>query len=113
MPRKGPAYPIDNVWREAVERAISSMKISHAEFARRAKVSKASLSEALNQKSTQSTLVPAIHKALGWPVPRPLLLSEDAEEIMRAIGGMDSRDIAALKERALTLLELRRKGRRD
>ena len=109
MPRKGPAYPIDNEWRERVEEAISSMKISHAELARRAHVSKASLSEALSKNSTQSTLVPAIHKALGWPAPRPLLLSKDAEEVMHAISGMDSRDIAAVKERALMLRELRRR----
>lgn len=109
VPRKGPAYPIDNEWRQRVEAAIDSMRISHAEFARQAKISKASLSEALSSSSKQSTLVPAIHKALGWPPPRPLLLSQDAEEIMHAISGMDPRDIAAVKERALTLLELRRR----
>lgn len=88
------------------------MEISQAEFARRAGISKASLSEALNLDSKQSTLVPAIHKALGWPAPRPLLMSPDTEEMMRVITGMDPRDIAALKERAVILRDLR-KRRRD
>lgn len=109
MPRKGQAFPIDADWRRRVREAIAADYKSEAAFAKAAKISKSSLSEALNPESKQSTLVPAIHKQLGWEKPRPLLMSHDDEEIMKILGRMDPRDKAALLERALTLEEQRAK----
>jgi lambda repressor-like predicted transcriptional regulator len=110
VPRKGSAYPIDKQWRDRVEARIAEMGISRSEFARRAKVSKASLSEALSPESKQSTLVPAIHKALGWGPPRGLLMSPDLEEIYAVVNSMDPRDQAALLERAIMLRDQRKKN---
>lgn len=109
MPRKGQAFPIDDNWRGQVRSAIAERFKSEAAFARHARISKASLSEALSPGSKQSTLVPAIHRALGWPAPRPLLLSRDDEELLRLVSQLDTTDRAALRERAMTLLELRKK----
>lgn len=82
MPRKGSAYPIDDDWRRRVTDRIKEMEISQNELARLAKVSKASLSEALSKTSKQSTCVPAIHRALGWPPPMPLVIAPDAAELL-------------------------------
>lgn len=57
MPLKGHAYPIDSDWRDRVAARILEMKISQNELARRAKISKASLSEALDSGSVQTTVI--------------------------------------------------------
>lgn len=74
MPRKGPAYPITEEWQGWVRRRIEEMKQSgeiksQNELAARAGISKSSLSEALAEDAVQSTVMPEIHKALGWPPP--------------------------------------------
>ena len=42
---------------------------SQNELAAKAGISKSSLSEALSDDAVQSTVMPQIHKALGWPKP--------------------------------------------
>lgn len=74
MPRKGPAYPITEDWQEWVRARIDEMKRigelrSQNELALRAGISKSSLSEALAADAVQTTVMPQIHKALGWPKP--------------------------------------------
>lgn len=109
MPRKGQAYPIDNEWRRRVVERLAEMKIKRAELCRRAKISPAALSEALSAESNQTTLAPAIHRALGWDPPRPILLSNDTEEIIRIVGRLDAEGRARLLERAVMLEEQRKK----
>lgn len=74
MPRKGPAYPITEEWQGWVRTRIEEMKKagevrSQNELATLAGISKASLSEALAEGAVQTTVMPQIHKALGWPPP--------------------------------------------
>lgn len=74
MPRKGPAYPITEDWQGWLRNRIEEMKKSgdiksDAGFAKRAKISKAALSEALKKGAVQTTVMPEIHKACGWPEP--------------------------------------------
>lgn len=74
MPRKGPAYPITEEWQTWVRARIDEMKEaqeirSQNDLAVRAGISKASLSEALSENAVQTTVMPQIHKALGWPPP--------------------------------------------
>jgi len=105
MPRKGPAYPITNEWRRDVRVAINAMRgedgkpLSDAAFAKFAKISKAALSEALAIGSVQTTVMPDIHKALGWPPPR-LVLSPDQLELLAQWDAMDDFERGAELERA-------------
>lgn len=74
MPRKGPAYPITKQWQGWVRARIEEMKAagevkSDREVADLAGIAKSSLSEALKDDAVQSTVMPEIHKALGWPKP--------------------------------------------
>lgn len=74
MPRKGPAYPITEDWQEWVRTRIAEMKRSgdlrsQNELAERAGIAKSSLSEALGEEAVQTTVMPEIHRALGWPPP--------------------------------------------
>lgn len=97
MPRKGPAYPILPGWRDAVLNRISELEISQNQLARDAKISKASLSEALAIGAVQTTVMPQIHKALGWPSP-PTSFAPDhfeAAAIYAALPDFDRGDIMA------------------
>lgn len=98
MPRKGPAYPISIQWRERVLAEMTHLKISQNELARRAKISKAAMSEALDAESVQTTVMPAIHKALGWPAP-PTDFSPDSLEMLAMYEGLDERGKGAQMER--------------
>lgn len=74
MPRKGPAYPFTEDWqgwvRDRIEQMIRDGEIpSQNAFAKKAGISKASLSEALKPGAKQTAYMPEIHKALGWPMP--------------------------------------------
>jgi lambda repressor-like predicted transcriptional regulator len=104
MPRKGPAYPISRQWQEDVLARIDELGISQNELARRAKISKASLSEALADGAIQSTVMPEIHRALGWPVPSALF-TRDALELLALYDQMSERDQGALVERARNAVE--------
>ena len=104
MPRKGPAYAISKEWRALVLTRIKEMNISQNELARRAKISKAAISEALDEESIQTTVMPQIHRALGWHVP-PLTLSPDQLELLALYDQMLERDQGAMVERARTSVE--------
>lgn len=108
MPRKGPAYPISPQWRARVLGEMTHLKISQNELARRAKISKAAMSEALDAESVQTTVMPAIHKALGWPVP-PVDFSPDSIEILAMYDSLDERGKGALMERLRIERELMRR----
>jgi lambda repressor-like predicted transcriptional regulator len=74
MPRKGPAYPITEDWQDWVRARIKELKKagearSQNEIAEMAGIAKSSLSEALSKSAVQTTVMPEIHKALGWPPP--------------------------------------------
>lgn len=74
MPRRGPAYPIDAAWKRAARARIAELiergdLDSQNDLARRAGVSKSSLSETFAADSVQSTVLPQLHRALGWPPP--------------------------------------------
>lgn len=69
-PKKGqPSYAISEQWQDEVRARIAEMDVSQNELARRAGISKAALSEALTVGAVETTVMPAIHKALGWPAP--------------------------------------------
>ncbi len=111
MPRKGPAYAITPQWQRDVLDRIEEMEISQNELARRAKISKASLSEALAAEAVQTTVMPAIHKALGWPEP-PLAMTRDALEMMKLYSEMSERDQGEMLGRARAVVEQQRRLRR-
>jgi lambda repressor-like predicted transcriptional regulator len=108
VPRKGPAYPIDKEWRDRVNAELATRGWSRAELARQAGCSRTSITEALDTGSTQSTLVPSIHKALSWDPPMMPLLSPDAEEIVGIMARLDPQQRGRLLERARVLEEERR-----
>lgn len=110
MPRKGPAYAISKEWRALVLSRLKEMNISQNELARRAKISKAAISEALNEDSVQTTVMPQINKALGWHVP-PVTLSPDQLELLALYDQMPERDQGAMVERARSNVETAKRTR--
>lgn len=74
MPRKGPAYAITRDWQGWVRDRIKEMKeagevTSQNGVAELAGIADSTLSEALQKGAVQTTVMPEIHKALGWPPP--------------------------------------------
>lgn len=119
MPKKGPAYPISPEWRRQVRRAVNEIIAdekreeitSDAAFAKSAGIVKSSFSEALKATSVQSTVMPQINAALGWPRPR-VLSTPDELEVWAAVNAMDEREVGRLLGVAeATLARLRK--RRD
>ena len=97
MPRKGPAYPILPGWRDAVLARIDELEISQNQLARDAGISKSSLSEALDEAAVQTTVMPQIHKALGWKEP-PTTFAPDhfeASALYAALSDFDRGDMLA------------------
>lgn len=118
MPRKGPAYPISPEWRSQVRRAINDLikdknrddVTSDKTFAKVAHVSPTALSESLNKESVQSTIMPEINVALGWPKPR-VLSTPDELEIWAAVEALDERELGRILGMAEATLARLRKGR--
>lgn len=85
MPSKGPAYPTSKEWKAAVRQAIDELRdddgkrISDAAFAKKCKISKSALSEALSPDRVQTPTMPRINAALGWPAPRVLSTPDELE----------------------------------
>lgn len=104
MPQKGHQYPIDRDWKRRVLERLEEMKISQNELARRAKISKSALSEALDDESIQSAAVARIHKVLGWPEP-PLVLTLDALELLKLYEQLPDFDRGSLIENARNRVE--------
>jgi hypothetical protein len=69
MPSKGRAYPITDQWKGWVDERLTELGITRAELARRIGVKRHVVTELLAEDRVQSPLVPAVHKALGWPPP--------------------------------------------
>lgn len=111
MPRKGSAWPITTEWRTVVLARIAELGISQNELARRAHVSKAALSQALNEDSRQTTVMPELHRALGLPPPVGPLLSQDDDELLRLGRSLTREDRAKMVERGQVLLEQRKRSR--
>jgi hypothetical protein len=74
MPRKGHAYPVTEEWQGWVRDRLEELKAagemdSQNDLAARAGIAKSSLSAALKAGAVWSTVMPEIHRALGWPPP--------------------------------------------
>lgn len=118
MPREGPAYPISDDWREQVADAIDELKkkpdsgiTSRNDFAEKCGIAASSLTAALKPDSVQSTVMPQINAALGWPAPR-VLSTPDELEIWAAVEALDERTLGRMIEKAEAALE-KLKKRRD
>lgn len=117
MPKEGPAYPITDEWRRQVGEAIqdliddpNSEITSKATFATSAGIAKSSLTAALKDDSIQSTVMPDINAALGWPAPR-VLSTPDELELWAAVEALDDKSLGRLLGVAEERLAAMRKRR--
>ena len=116
MPKKGPAIPTSKEWKDRVRARIDELGISQNELARRAKIRQSSLSAALAADSVQTTVMPEIHKALGWDPP-PTQFSPDAMELLALYEQLAERDqgelIGELREKLRAARAAAQRGRRN
>lgn len=92
---------------------------SDAALAKKAGIVRATLNEALLPDSVQSTVMPQINKALGWPTPVVLSTPDDLE-IWAMFDGLDDFELGKALERAREARERlrnrpvqRRRGSKD
>jgi ribosome-binding protein aMBF1 (putative translation factor) len=72
-------YPVDGAWREGIRGILVARGLTQAELARMIKASPAAVSQLLNTNTPASTLVAAIHGALGLVPPPATTVVQIAE----------------------------------
>jgi lambda repressor-like predicted transcriptional regulator len=99
---RGPAYTIGNSWRQAVLAEIHERGWNPTKLAEEAGIALSSLSEALEMGPDATTrLAPHIHRALGWPKPKPLTASDVDPvmvEIRQGLEQIDREGMDAVRE---------------
>lgn len=81
MARRGPAYPVTKEWKDAVRGRMRELGYDQKALARRVRCAQSTLAEMLAEEAVQSSIVPRIHAALGWPPPGLPIASPDAGEM--------------------------------
>lgn len=84
--RRGPAYPTKTKWQEDVRARLRALGMTRKDLARKIGAAQSSVQDALTSPdASHSSLVPAIHAAIGWDPPpdpqSPPLPSPDAIEM--------------------------------
>jgi lambda repressor-like predicted transcriptional regulator len=73
MPRQrrpsGPAWTVDETWKDDVRAAMRSKGISRADLARQIGVSPSAITVLFRPETKQTRLKPLIHRALGFVAP--------------------------------------------
>jgi hypothetical protein len=88
MPRKGQAFPVDDPWRRRVLVHLDEHERSKAWLSKEIGAPSRSLVNELleldpsKKRVHQSTFVPEIHKALGWPPPSMASAPDVVSEIV-------------------------------
>jgi hypothetical protein len=107
MPAEGQAWPIDDDWRERVERALGFKGWTRSELARRSGCGRSTITQLLDPKYKimQSPYVPRIEAALGWSPRIPIVLEPEAGEVLELFKAMDALDRVRWIERGKALLD--------
>jgi hypothetical protein len=84
MARRGPAYPITDEWKSSVRLRLKEISMTEKQLASRIGCAQSTISETLSPASMQSSLVPDIHKVLGWPEPGVPVPSGEYSEVFTA-----------------------------
>lgn len=84
--RRGPAYPVKEQWQNDVRKRLDAIGMTKKDLARKIGAAQSSVQETLTSAGARySSLVPAIHAAIGWDPPpdpqSPPLPSPDAIEM--------------------------------
>lgn len=107
MPRKGPAFGITPEWqgwvRDRIDEMVRNGEVKNdAALAKKAKIAKSSLSEALKEGAVQTTVMREIHKALGWPPPAmalPVKVLEFLQLYLKLDDGVRGEMLGELREK--------------
>jgi hypothetical protein len=120
MPRRGIPYPVTRTWQNRVRSALEQGKMTPKQFAKKVGCAQSTMSDLLSENARHSTLVPKIHRVLGWeppqlpedvsaPVPIP---TPDAVELSKMFDRLSDEHRQKLLDDAKTYLEWDEKRRR-
>jgi len=111
MPRRGPTWDVDDVWRGRVEARMVELGMKRADLARalgnsgRSVVTEllrttAEAAKVNKPAALRSSYVPEVHAALEWPPPRSWLLSDDEIEMLNIYRSLDDVGRVAVRREA-------------
>jgi len=78
----GAHYPIDAVWKARVEARLAELGWNRSELARKIRATPSGITVMLRPKTTQSRLVPAVHRAFDWNPPPTAPAQDGIDEDM-------------------------------
>jgi lambda repressor-like predicted transcriptional regulator len=103
-------------WQEDVRQAIKKRGLTEKALAKRVGCAQSTLHDMLNNPdASHSSLVPAVHEALGWDPPpdpqeSPPLPSADAIEMAHLFDRLPEHIRRQLRDQARTYIDLLKKG---
>lgn len=106
------AYPITPEWQGDVKTRLTKIGMTVKDLAAKIGAAQSTVQELLNSKAARySSLVPDIHKAIGWDPPSlpgegPTLPSPDALELGHMFDRLPEKMRKALRDQALASLEM-------
>lgn len=108
----GHGYPVKSTWQEDVKSHLSKLGITEKDLAKKIGCAQSTMHDTLNNpEARNSTLVPAIHAAIGWdpppdpqaPVPLP---SPDAIELGHMFDRLPEEIRKQMRDQAKSILDL-------
>lgn len=120
MPRRGITYPVTRDWQNGVRAALERAKMTPKQLAKKVGCAQSTMSDLLSEDARYSTLIPKIHRALGWdppPVPEAVndpvpIPTPDAVELSKMFDRLSDEHREKLLADAKTYLEWDEKRRR-
>lgn len=109
-PRGGYGYPVKGTWQEDVRAQLKRLGLTEKELAKKVGCAQSTMHDTLNNpEARSSSLVPAIHDAIGWdpppdpqaPVPLP---SPDAIEMGHLFDRLPEEIRKQMRDQAKTIL---------
>lgn len=69
QPPRGPRYPTDAEWKDAVRRRLAELGMTQKQLADKVGCVPSAIAQMLAVEAKESSLKPLVHQALGWPAP--------------------------------------------
>lgn len=111
-PRRGPAYPVKPKWQADVKAALQTAGKTEKDLAGEIRCAQSTLHDLLNSNEARhSSLVPAIHRALGWgppgePEAAPPIFTPDALEMAQMYDRLPEDVRKSMRDQAAAILAL-------
>jgi hypothetical protein len=103
--RRGPSYPVTAEWKEEAIQRMQAREYTRAELASKVGCTEAALSQLFGSGMMASSLVPRVHRALGWPMQdTPPTWNKDVVELNHTVARLSDQQVKLILATAKALL---------